>query len=45
MGYNPAEGDLFRRILNDLTQHVKLIGSDGETYQSQITWIKENFPK
>jgi len=45
MNYNPADGDLFRKILETLTEHVKKSGPDAETYQSQIVWIKENFPK
>jgi hypothetical protein len=41
-GYDPSQGDLFKRILVKL-QFAILDGKVGETKQSQLSWIKRNF--
>jgi hypothetical protein len=41
-GYDPAQGDLFKRILIKL-QFAILDGKVGETKQSQLSWIKREF--
>lgn len=43
MGYNPAEGDLFKRILDSVrTAIVKGLISN-EVIDGQIQWVKEHF--
>ena len=41
-GYDPSEGDLFKRILVKL-QFAILEGKVGISKQSQLSWIKRNF--
>lgn len=44
LGYNPANGSLFRDILDQLK--LGLIKKEiKETKQHQLLWIKKNFPK
>jgi hypothetical protein len=41
-GYDPSQGDLFKRILVKLKFAI-LDGKAGDTKQSQMSWIKKNF--
>jgi len=45
MGYDPSEGDLFRRILNALRKAIAAEEVGNELIQAQIVWVKRNFPK
>lgn len=44
MGYNPAEGDLFARILNGIKVAMIHGSVTNSTIQSQKVWVKNNFP-
>lgn len=45
MGYNPADHDLFRRIMWSLSEAIERGDARDDVLDSQITWVKENWPK
>ncbi len=45
MGYNPANGDLFARILNKLRQAIEANEVSGESELAQREWVRKTFMK
>ena len=45
MGYNPAENDLFRRIMWDLSDAISRGEVQEDVLDSQILWVKEHWEK
>lgn len=45
MGYNPAQGDLFARILNKLRTAIETNEVSGESELAQREWIRKHFVK
>lgn len=43
MGYNPAEGNLFERILEGLRKAIKEGQIRGDYKDGQIAWVKEKY--
>lgn len=45
MGYNPGDGDLFKRILDQLRQAIADGRVSSQTLDGQIKWVKQAFPQ
>lgn len=43
MGYDPAQGDLFKRILNRLRRAIEVNEVSGESELAQRQWIRKHF--
>lgn len=43
MGYNPAKGDHFRRIMESLAEAIGRQEVGEDNYEGQVLWVKENF--
>ena len=44
MGYNPSEGDLFKRILDELRRAIAEGRVTNQTADGQIKWVRQMFP-
>lgn len=44
-GYNPADGDLFKRILHALNQAIARGEVRNDLIQAQLIWVREHFKK
>lgn len=44
-GYNPADGDLFARILRGLKEAIIRGEVKNDIIQGQIVWVNKHFPK